>query len=263
MKGLPPYLNTMYTWAFAVLLLCAAASAYVIGTFPTGLVAAILICSVLDIVIKRFILKRSLSFPASFPSSAAITGIIIGSIAPIDAPLRVIFAASIAAIASKYIIEFRGRHIFNPATLGLVAALSFFRLGDVWWAASGFNVIGLPLTILLILPNLKAGKLRTSIPFLFAISALYIMGGFASSPSTGAAILAFIAGLPFYFAFIMLSEPKTSPYAAKEQVIFGVAVAILVFALESSHAKFPYLLGLLIGNLGFAVYRNLAVKKSG
>ena len=260
MKGIPPYLNTMYTWVFFVLFLCAAASAYVIGMFPVGLVAAIVVCAILDLAIKKFVLKRSFSFPASFPSSALITGIIIGSIAPIDAPLAVIFSASVVAIAAKHMIKLKGRHIFNPATLGLLVALSVFRLGDIWWAASGFNILGLPLTILLIFPNWKAGKLKVSIPFLITMAVLYGATGFASISLSQAGILAFLAGLPFYFACIMISEPKTSPYATKEQVIFGIAVGILVFGLEFSHAKFPYLLGLLLGNLGFSVYRSLPKK---
>ncbi|MBI2145449.1 RnfABCDGE type electron transport complex subunit D [Candidatus Woesearchaeota archaeon] len=256
MKLLPSYLNNMYASAIFALLVCAAASAYVIGVFPVGLAAAVIACAGFDVAAK---LLRKKVF--AFPASAVITGIIIGSIAPIDAPLAGVIFASAVAIASKHLVKLKGRHIFNPATVGLLASLLIFKLGDVWWAASGFNILGLPLTLILIIPNFRARKLYVSLPFLAATGLLYAASGLANLATSS--IVPFVASLPFYFAFIMLSEPKTSPYAPVEQVVFGLVAAVAVFALDSIlHVRYSFLVTLLALNLAFAAYRYVMSRRA-
>ncbi len=249
------YLGSMYPVTGFLLLLLAAVASYNLRAFPTSLVAAIAVCSALDLVVARFFLRKRLAFP----SSAFITGTIIGSIAPFDSPLYVVIGASVIAIVSKYAIRIKGRHIFNPATLGLLVSLSLFRLGDVWWAAAAGLNIGsfiVPLTILLIIANYRADKLKVSIPFLLATALLFTATEFIKVPLTAAGLLAFAGSMPYYFAFIMLSEPKTSPNMPREQIAFGVAVAILVFALDYSHVKYSFLIALLAGNLAYSAYRS-------
>ena len=258
MKALSGYLKSMYIVTVVLLLLLAAVASYKLRTFPGSLLIAILACSVLDLLIARFFLKRKGS---KFPYSGFISGTIIGSIAPMNAPATAILVAAAIAIASKYVIRLKGRHIFNPATLGLLVSLWLFGLGDVWWAAAsivwvaGFAV---PLTLLLIVANYQAGKLRASIPFLVATVILYAATQFISVPFTATAtgLLTFFSSLPFYFAFIMLSEPKTSPNAPREQLIFGISVAVLVFALEYVHVKYPFFIALLAANLAYSLYRS-------
>ncbi|MBI2143468.1 RnfABCDGE type electron transport complex subunit D, partial [Candidatus Woesearchaeota archaeon] len=253
-KALRSYIGSMYPITGFLLLLLAAIASYNLKVFPTNLLIAMAACSLLDIAVKVVLLKK----PLTFPSSALITGIIIGSIAPIDAPLAAVFAASAIAIASKHLIKLKGRHVFNPATLGLLVSLSLFKLGDVWWAAAaGISVLGVavPLTLALIIANYKADKLRVAIPFLIITAVLYAATEFVRVPLTAAGLLSFAASMPYYFAFIMLSEPKTSPYAAKEQIVFGIAVALLYFALDFSSVKYPFLLALLFGNMAYALYR--------
>lgn len=250
--------NSMYAVTAALLLLLAAVASYNMKVFPTSLFVAIAACSILDVAVRKLFLKKELKFQAS----AAISGIIIGSIAPLSAPAAAILVASAVAIVSKYVVRIKGRHVFNPATLGLLAALSLFRLGDMWWAASGFNFAGfaVPVTFLLIIANYKADKLKVSVPFLVVTAVLYAATQLAGVPLTAAGALNFLTSLPFYFAFIMLSEPRTSPNEAREQVVFGVAVALLVFALDAqARVKYAFFIALLAGNLGYSLYRNYRV----
>lgn len=260
MKALRSYVASMYPVTGFLLLLLAAVASYNLRAFPASLVAAIAACALLDSAIKKLFIRKELKFP----SSAVISGIIIGSIAPLNAPVTAILAASAVAIASKYVLRINKRHIFNPATLGLLVSLFLFGLGDVWWAASGFSFAGfaVPVTFLLIIASYKAGKLKVALPFLLVTAVLYAATQFVKVPFTATGLLAFATSLPFYFAFIMLSEPKTSPYAPREQVVFGAAVALLVFLLDSSHVKYPFFIALLAGNLGYALYRSYAARKS-
>ncbi|MBI2549846.1 RnfABCDGE type electron transport complex subunit D [Candidatus Woesearchaeota archaeon] len=254
-------LASMYPVTGFLLLLLAAVASYKLRAFPTSLVVAVATCGVLDLLVARFFLKRK---GFRFPSSGLISGTIIGSIAPMNAPIVAVMVAAAVAIASKYVIRLKGHHIFNPATLGLLVSLWLFGLSEVWWAASpivwvaGFAV---PLTLLLIVANYQAGKLSISLPFLVATAILYAATQFIAVPFTAAGLLTFFGSLPFYFAFIMLSEPKTSPNAPREQLIFGISVAVLVFALEYAHAKYPFFIALLAANLAYSLYRSRIFSK--
>ena len=255
MKGLSEYFKSMYFWAITLLLFCAIVSSYAIHTFPTNLLVAIAACSLLDVAVKLLFLKKEPRFPAS----AFISGIIIGSIAPSNASVAAIFVAAAVAIASKYLIRLKGRHIFNPATLGLLVSLSLFKLGDEWWAASAlfsFAGFAVPVTLLLVIANYKADKLKVSIPFLAVTAGLYAATQLFKNPLTAAGLFSLFTSLPFYFAFIMLSEPKTSPHTAKEQVLFGVSVAIAYFLLDFNRVRFPFFIALLAGNLVYALHRS-------
>jgi Na+-translocating ferredoxin:NAD+ oxidoreductase RnfD subunit len=211
--------------------------------------------SALDVVIKKFFFKKDFNFPFS----ALITGIIIGSIAPFNSSPLVILLASVASIVSKFLIRIKGFHIFNPATFGLFISLFIFNLGDQWWAAESFNFYGFVLnfTPILIIANYKASRLNVAIPFLLTISILSYSTGFIKPHYLAINdIISSLFSLPYYFAFIMVSEPKTSPFRKNEQIIYGVSVAILSFILAFYGVKYSLLIALLIGNLVYALYRN-------
>ncbi len=253
------FLKSMYGWTILLLVFLSIVATYTKHAFPTNLVVAIIVSTALDILIKKLILKRSLGFPYS----AFITGIIIGSIAQFSSPVWIVVIASIIGVCSKFVIRLNGSHIFNPATLGLLVSLFIFSSGDEWWAAVSYNVSGvvIPLSAILILANYKSGKLGVSLPFLLVMGILSYSTGFIpiSSP-TLSGILNFIYGMPFYFGFIMVSEPRTSPYGFKQQAVFGILVAILTFVFSFYNLKFALFIVLLTGNLVYALHRSYFVK---
>jgi len=257
MVKLSAYLNSMYVWTIVLLLILAIIASLSRNAFPVSLVIAILSASVFDLLLKRLYKK-----PLRFPFSAAITGAIIGSIAPFTASPLIVILASLVAILSKFLIRIKGFNIFNPATLGLLVSLALFSLGDEWWVAVSYNFLGFSiiLTPLLILANYKAMKLRTSLSFLLVISILYSLTGFVNVPYTSEGAISFLYSLPYYFAFIMVSEPKTSPYRSKEQIIFGISVAVLLFIFMYYSIPYSFFISLLLGNLGYALYRIRALK---
>lgn len=258
---LSDYFQSMYVWTILLLAFLAVVASYARDAFPTNLLVAVIAAAVLDVGIKKIVLKRKISAPLS----AIITGIIIGSIAPFNAsPLIVIIAASLA-ILSKFIIRFKDLHIFNPAALGLVISLFLFSLGDEWWAAVGYNVFGYAITLtpLLIFANYRAMKLKVSLPFLLTVAVLSHLTGIIRLNSFDPAdTLRFLVALPYYFGFIMVSEPRTSPYQTKEQISFGVSVAVLTVILTLYSVAYALFLALLIGNLGYALYRSKTRKEA-
>lgn len=252
------YFQSMYHVTVALLLLLAAVASYARG-FPVNLLTAVLVAAVLDVAIKKVILKKKVSTPLS----AIISGLIIGSIAPFDAPVIVVIVASAIAIFSKYVIRIGSSHIFNPATLGLLVSLAIFRLGDAWWATeASVNIAGTSVVLmpLLLAANYKAMKLSTAIPFLAATAVFFHLTGITVLNSAG--ILSFLESLPYYFAFIMVSEPRTSPYVRKEQAVFGISVAILSVVLTLYSVKYSLFVALLLGNIAYALYRSKVRKEA-
>lgn len=257
---LSSYVKTMYFWAIVLLSAVVAVEAYAQNKFPVGVIAAVASAVAIDVIAKKFVLKRNVGFP----SSAIITGIIIGSVAPLSAPIWVYLAAAAAAIGSKFLIRIRGSHVFNPAAFGLLVGLAAFSLGDEWWAASGFNLLGFLVvpSIFLIVPNWKAMKLKLSLTFMLA-AGIISLTMLSTSQFGLSGIMGLLWSLPFFYAFVMVSEPKTSPYRWKEQVVFGIALAALALGLEFYNVKYALLLALLAGNLGYALYRARIWQKQG
>ncbi len=239
----------MYLWAILLLSLVAVLKSYQYGTFPTNLVISVAVTEVFDILVKRYYSKQGWGISYQ----GIISGLIIGSIAPFNSSPLVVIVGDVVAILSKTFMRIRGFHIFNPATFGLIVSLSLFSLGDAWWAAEGLTYGGMviALTPLLAIANYSAGKLGVAMPFLAVIAALIYSTRFAD-------LLAI--SYYFYFAFIMVSEPKTSPYGIKQQLVFGIGVAILSFLLTSYGAKYPLFIALLTGNLLYFLYRTNFLK---
>jgi Na+-translocating ferredoxin:NAD+ oxidoreductase RnfD subunit len=136
--------------------------------------------------------------------------------------------------------------------------LAAFSLGDEWWVAvtHGFFGYAIALTPLLFVPNYMARRWKTSLPFLGISAAILYLTQFSSvSISSIESSLAFSMALPFYFAFIMLSEPRTSPFRSKEQLVYGSLMAVAVFAFAYFGSPYFMLASLLTGNAAYAIYR--------
>lgn len=176
-----------------------------------------------------------------------------------------------SAILPKFFIRWKGSHIFNPAVFGVVVTQvlnpaahggSSMAHGSAQmmdgFGPGGFAV-SLWLVPLLLFANWRASKLWVAIPFLIASALLYYFTGLANFPSLNVqGIYKFLELLPYYFAFIIVSEPKTSPWAKSEQIIFRTGIAILSvlpLLIFGFYSHVTALIALLLGNLMYATYR--------
>lgn len=241
----------MYLWTTALLSILAAISSYTLHAFPIPLILAVAVAGIAEILIRKFYLKRTFKIPYS----GLITGLIIGCVAPINAPLLLILIAGIIAIVSKFFMQYKSSNIFNPASIGLIIALALFGLGDEWWVTSNYNIYGIAITLtpILIILAYEARRLPTALAFV-AVSFILalILGGYAASLTS---ILALLFGINFFFAFVILIEPKTSPNNNYAQIAYGGGLALLYPVLIFLGIAYPLLIGLLIGNISYMIYR--------
>ncbi len=262
-KTFSKYFQSMHYVTIAVLLVVAIVENIGRG-FPVNTLVAVLVASVLDIAIIKFWLKRSLTMPVS----AIITGLIVGTVS-VNAPVLGVFFATVLAILSKFVIRLKASHIFNPAVFGVVvtqvlnpaahSAVAHRSSQAVHGFGPGGFAVSIWLVPLLIFANYRARKLWISIPFLIASTLLFYLTGLARFNSLNIQeIIRFLTALPWYFGFIIVSEPRTSPVSKNQQILFGIGIAILSVLpqiLFDFYSHTGSLVTLLLGNFMYAMYR--------
>lgn len=159
--------------------------------------------------------------------SVLITGLILALIITPMAPgnfSEIGFAifASAWAMASKFIFAFRRRHIFNPAAFG--AALAAISLGASvsWWI--GGSLYLLPLVIgggILILRKIPSLDMLLA----FTAATILTMGLASGGPQPWPhAIQYLLHSMFFFFAFVMLTEPRTAPQGRWRRIAYAAII---------------------------------------
>lgn len=193
-------------------------------------------------VVAELVLSRLLRDEWPHLASAYISGISVGIL--VRTPLFWPFAVcSLLSIISKYVLRFRGRHLWNPSNFGICAMLFLaphvVAPLSVQW---GNNVW--PMLVIWILGSVIIWRFRR-----FHICATYVAGFFLFALLrtflTGDSFLAEIAPItgPMYqlFVLFMITDPKTTVASKGGQVAVAFAIAFveLLFRLgEVVHAPF-------------------------
>lgn len=254
LNGVTMYKQIVFGIAGLLLLALVLAATEVIGVSPWALGLSITM-----LVLSSYAANKLLSwlFKAQTNSESwLITALILACIiTPTTSISFVGFAAlaAIVAMASKYVLVWRGSHILNPAAVGAFALSVGGGLTAGWWIATPWL---LPYVALLALGVLRKQRQYTLF-IIFAITCLAVM--LAVNGSSGMAVSevvrnAFLSWPLVFLGGIMLTEPLTLPAGKYNQWLVGGAVGAL-FASQLSigglHAT-PHA-ALLVGNLLAAV----------
>jgi ferredoxin-NADP reductase/Na+-translocating ferredoxin:NAD+ oxidoreductase RnfD subunit len=194
---------------------------------PISLILTLLVLYVFSYAANR-LFSWTFSVPYN-PESWQITALIIFFLIFPQSDFRGLFYVAIVAaisMASKYVLVFRGRHIFNPAAIAVVISGLLGLLGAVWWVGTLFM-----LPSVLIVGLLVAWKLRNFWMigvYMFTAVALSTILAKISGNDGGEAIKNAIISGPIIFAgTIMLTEPLTSPTTKRSQIVYAVLVGAL------------------------------------
>lgn len=144
--------------------------------------------------------------------SVYISALILTLTVPPDNYLYLILAAVIAN-ASKYILAIGRKHVFNPVAISLV----FVGFAS-WWIVT---LITMPVILvggLLIVYKLKKPEM------LLAFFAVAFLIPFLRGDSLKGLLL---YSPLLFFAFVMFTEPLTSPTSRKWQIVYGLLIGIL------------------------------------
>jgi Na+-translocating ferredoxin:NAD+ oxidoreductase RnfD subunit len=223
-------------------------------------VAQILACLVTGALIE-FVVVFFKDHSIMWPASGLLTGNSTAFILRVPGTLHgqwwsthgiEIFVGVVAiSMASKYLIRWRGRHIFNPSNLGLV--LAFVALGptrteplDLWWIPMGPWMI-VTYIILIgggLLIGWRIGLLGMEVSFMACFAAFVAFGmayepdhcmvaSWHLSPLCGMSLWQILVTSPeiLIFALFMIPDPRTVPDGKVSRVVFGAVVALIAVLL--------------------------------
>lgn len=127
---------------------------------------------------------------------------------------------AVIAQASKFVITYRSRHIFNPAAFGAVFGGSILQLQYAsWWV--GTPVLVVPVAIVALLVLYKIRQLQLGAIFLVTSLAVLLCTGIQPG-------VALISWPLIFLASIMLSEPATLPPRRRQKFLVAIVVALFV-----------------------------------
>lgn len=164
------------------------------------------------------------------------------------AQFAVLAVGVLLAMSSKYIFTYGNRHIFNPIAVALVI-LGLLGSGEIFWWVGSESLSWVVLIIGFLIVR-KIHHLRMVLVFLVVAITMYLVTRGLSSESFSLAQNIVKSGPLMFFAFVMLTEPQTSPSTKTLRIIYAVVVGVF-YGLPF---EFPPLfsspeLALLIGNL--------------
>lgn len=135
-------------------------------------------------------------------------------------------AAAVIAIGSKFVLRRRGRHVFNPTNLAIVALL---LLSDSVWVSSGqwgsgpVAAASLAAAALWVLPRVRGD---VTLAFAAIWSALLFGRALWLGDPLSIPLHQLSSGTLFVFAAFMLSDPRTIPNARAGRIVFAAVVAL-------------------------------------
>jgi Na+-translocating ferredoxin:NAD+ oxidoreductase RnfD subunit len=214
------------------------------------ILAAILTSAIIEVALT-FRQTRSFVWPASAMLTGSGVALILRVVGtPADDPWNTYAWWLFAIVAglsllSKYVIKYRGSHVFNPSNIGLV--VTFLVLGptrveplDFWWSPLNVWMITAYAVIigggLLITRRLKLLELAATYWIALAIgvgilaaSGHCMTANWAFTPVCGGDFWRVIVTSPevLIFLFFMITDPKTVPTGRVGRVVFALLVAML------------------------------------
>jgi hypothetical protein len=161
-------------------------------------------------------------------------------------------------IAYKNFLEYKNLPLVNPLVFALLLGaflLPTFGLPPLfvsWWAADFKGLISLALVLLWLLTWFRPWRKFPSL-LAFLLTNLVMLLLLGSETSTISYM--YTHATLYFLAGFMLTEPKTSPANLKEQIIYGVVVAVVINLSRVIGLQQADLIGIAVGNLAYAAYR--------
>jgi Na+-transporting NADH:ubiquinone oxidoreductase subunit NqrB len=194
----------------------------------------------------QWAMTRLLRLPSVGYSSVIISSLGLSLLLRTDLPWMLVLAA-FAAIASKFLVRVRGKHIFNPTNFGL--ALAMLITPHAWCSPSQWGESTAAIAWFAILGFAVAHRaFRSDISLAFLASWILLKTARVLYLGQRGAVLwhQLAVGSLIIFTFFMISDPKTTPNSRAGRVVFAVSVAALAFYLQHGLWKYNTLIWALL-----------------
>ena len=157
--------------------------------------------------------------------SALISGLSLCLLCRTNHP-ELAFLAAVITIAGKFVIRFRGKHIFNPTNGGLVAML--LATDQVWVSPGQWGTVAVFAFLMACLGALVVNRARRSdvtYAFIGFYCALLVGRSLYLGEPLAIPLHRIESGALLLFTFFMISDPKTTPDSRAGRVVFAALVA--------------------------------------
>ena len=191
--------------------------------FEVGFARAALILA--TALLAQWICGRLWKLPAYDPRSALISGLSLCLLLRTNS-LAVAVATAVVAIASKFVVRWKGKHVFNPTNIALVAMMIATR--EVWVSPGQWGNVAFFAFLMACVGGLVVNRAaRSDVTFAFMGFYVAILLGRAAwlgqplaNPLHGLQNGAFLL-----FSFFMISDPRTTPDSRVGRILFAFLVA--------------------------------------
>jgi len=213
-----------------------------------GLLGAILAAAGLDALILRWRHQRW-----EFPDGAILSAMLVAMVLSAQQPWHYTVVTAVVAIISKYVFRSRAANVFNPAAFAMVATFYVFDTGQSWWGAA--PALGPASQFVMVAFGIfiadRVNKIPLVLTFIGTFYLLFTATAFAGEPARVAEVFRTPdVQAAIFFAVFILSDPPTSPIKYPDQIICGVIVAAVGYAVFMWVGAAYYLLaGVLVGNI--------------
>lgn len=230
--------------AFITLLLIIGQLNFGILDSYANLIAAISAAIVTEIVLARVLLGKWKNL-----SSAYISGISVGILIRSTMMWPYIITA-VLSIMSKYVLRYKGRHLWNPSNFGVSWMLFMAPLDvaglSIQWGSNFFSMAVIWLLGLAIVYRAK----RFHVTITYVVS--FVILAYVRSLIVGDTFLSEVSPLtgPMYqlFIFFMMTDPPTSVSTKKGRIFVAILVALVEFVLRlNSFIYAPFYALFLVG----------------
>ncbi|MFA6216742.1 MAG: RnfABCDGE type electron transport complex subunit D [Candidatus Omnitrophota bacterium] len=223
----------LFLSAFAVFLAIKDRDAVFLFTTLTAVVSAAL-CETAFIFLRERKLRLT--------ESSLISGLIIGFVLFRSQPWWVFTLAAFLAVSSKYVLRFNNKHVFNPAAFGVFMVIVLFRAQTQWQGTYDWYILA-PAGLYGIAKIRKLEVLAG-----YGLTTLVLFGVQAMLQKVP--LLNIFGYVSYFYIFVMMIEPRTSPLKPRAKWLFGIGLAALIFILTGLNVRFDVeLCSLLIMNM--------------
>ena len=187
----------------------------------TGRVVLILAATLLT----QYACTKVWGLPAFDPRSALISGLSLCLLLRTNSAALAL-AAAVLTIASKFVLRFHRKHLFNPTNFGIVATM--LLTGQVWVSPGQWGNVAFFAFLMACLGGLVVNRAARS-DVTFAFIAFYMALVFGRSiwlgEPTSIPVHRLQSGALLLFTFFMISDPRTTPNARAGRIVFAALVA--------------------------------------
>jgi len=177
------------------------------------------------VLLVQYVCTVLFKLPHYDPKSALISGLSLCLLLRSNS-LTLVFIAAVITIASKFLLRWKGKHVFNPTNFGIVAMILF--TGEVWVSPGQWGNIAFFGFLMACLGGLvvnRASRSDVTYAFIFFYLALVFGRSLYLGEPMRIPVHRLESGALLLFTFFMISDPKTTPNSRVGRILFAFLVA--------------------------------------